>query len=596
MRESDTRTLRTPWSPEPKYRWFQEAKFGLFIHWGLYAVPAGRWKLRATPGLCENMMLTQRIPLAEYEPLAERFSPTRFDADAWVRLAAAAGMRYLVITAKHSDGFSMYASSVTDYNVARATPFGRDVVRELADACRRHGLTFCFYYSQVLDGHHPDAEGNTWDFPEAGKDFQRYLDAKVKPQLRELLTDYGPVGLIWFDVPCKISYAQCKELADLVHSIQPDCLCNARLGHGLGDYTTAEDNCVPVAGFGQPWETPATMNDSWGFNADDHRWKTSCELIRRLVEVVSKGGNYLLDIGPTADGDIPGAALRVLQEFSRWMAANGASVHGARPSPFPSQCTAPWGTCTAKEGVLYLHVLQWPTRSELVLSGVRGAVRRAYLLADPAKRGLEVLRPQPEDLCVRIPAGELPAPLLDPADTVVAVEFEGGYEVDWALPVDGGVETVLPSHEAVLSGADLAYAPAVWEACIATTPTWAEGAAKWAALPPEHVVDRISCLTNWRNAGSQVRWDLRVERAGRYAVALCYAADAGWAGGTFAVEVAGNTLSAEVLETGSWYTFATREMGEVVIQRAGRTSLIIRPARLAGAMLMNLRSVALRPL
>src|ERR1700733_852112 len=220
---------------EHRLEWWRDARFGMFIHWGLYALPAGYWGGKPVPRIGEWIMNPAKIPVAQYEKLAAKFDPVRFDADQWVSVARNAGMKYIVITAKHHDGFAMFSSKVSKYNIVDATPFHRDPMKELAAACRRQGIRLCFYYSQTQDWHEPDGVGNTWDFPdESKKDFNRYFQAKVIPQVKELLTQYGPIGLIWFDTPRNMTKEQSKQLADLVHQLQPDCLVNGRVGNGMG--------------------------------------------------------------------------------------------------------------------------------------------------------------------------------------------------------------------------------------------------------------------------------------------------------------------------------------------------------------------------
>jgi alpha-L-fucosidase len=247
---------------DARLAWFRDAKFGMFIHWGLYAVPAGVWKGEQIPGIGEWIMLRARIPVREYEQVARQFNPTRFNAAEIVALAKEAGQQYLVITSKHHDGFCMFDSAVTSYDIVDATPFGRDPIRELADECARQGIRFGFYYSQTQDWHHPDGDGNDWDYVEAEKDFNGYIENYVKPQVRELLTAYGPICLIWFDTPKRITPEQSRSLVDLVHELQPDCLVNGRIGNALGDYAETRDNVIPDTAVDADWEIPATINDT----------------------------------------------------------------------------------------------------------------------------------------------------------------------------------------------------------------------------------------------------------------------------------------------------------------------------------------------
>src|SRR5436190_1380440 len=254
---------------EARLAWFRDAKYGLFIHWGLYSVPAGEWKGARSLGLGEWIMFRMPIPVKEYEPLAAQFNPVKFNADEWVKLAKDAGMRYIVITSKHHDGFAMFQSKVSRYNIVDATPFKRDVLKELADACARRGMRLGFYYSQAQDWHEPNGAGNTWDFgPDEKKDFDQYLRAKAEPQVRELLTGYGPVALVWFDTPRMMTAERGQRFADIVRSLQPATLIDGRLG-SEGDYRSTGDNVVPETANREAWETPATINHTWGYRKDD---------------------------------------------------------------------------------------------------------------------------------------------------------------------------------------------------------------------------------------------------------------------------------------------------------------------------------------
>jgi alpha-L-fucosidase len=310
--------------------WFAQAKFGLFIHWGLYSVTEGEWRGKQVPYIGEWIMHEEKIPRAEYAALAARFDPKRFDAREWVRLAEAAGMRYLVFTAKHHEGFAMYHSRVDAFNVVDATPFKRDVLAELAEACRGTQVKLGVYYSQCVDwneahgGNLPcdtkidSAWGNDWDFaPGTPEGFAEYLTRKVEPQLREILTNYGPIALIWFDTPTKsMSLAQAMRLKALVKELQPDCLVSDRLGHGLGDFGVGADNEMPSSADSRHSEACITLNDTWGYKAHDQNWK-SAETVRKiLTEANAKRANVLLNIGPQPDGRLPAPAITVLEDLA----------------------------------------------------------------------------------------------------------------------------------------------------------------------------------------------------------------------------------------------------------------------------------------
>ena len=367
--------------------WWRDAKFGLFIHWGLYAVPAGRWKGTMVPGIGEWIMQRERIPVREYEQLARTFNPVEFDAAEWVAMAKNAGQKYLVITSKHHDGFCMYGSKVTGYNIVDATPFRRDPIKELASECEKQGIKLGFYYSQTQDWHHPNGDGNDWDYDEDKKDFETYIDEYVKPQVTELLTQYGPIGLIWFDTPRRITSEQSKSLLDLCREIQPDCLVSGRLGNTLGDYASTGDNKIPSELETVDWETPATINDTWGFKSDDHNWKTTEDLVYKLVDIVSKGGNYLLNVGPTSQGLIPQPSVDRLLEVGDWLKVNGDSIFHTRPGPIQG---LDWCRSTVKEDKLYLHVFKWPTGGGISIPASDKQISHAYILKDSKRKELPV--------------------------------------------------------------------------------------------------------------------------------------------------------------------------------------------------------------
>lgn len=312
-------------------KWFKEAQFGMMAHWGLYTLLGGEWNGRSgRHAYGEWIQWGEKIPMKDYAAMAKAFNPILFNPKDWMKRARDAGMKYFVFTSKHHDGFAMYRSRVSKYNVVDATPFKRDIVEELAEACRDTGLKFGLYYSQDLDWSEPDGGGkkneagqrswgkadwrNTWDWPaDRDYDFSRYFEGKCKGQVKEILTQYGDLCLIWFDVPSTITFNQCKELESMVRMYQPGCLINGRLGYGLGDYTTPGDNCIAEkTDAGKLYETVGTMNHSWGYRPTDVNYKTVEEIKAIKAKCASIGSNYMLNIGPDPLGRIPVGGIKIL--------------------------------------------------------------------------------------------------------------------------------------------------------------------------------------------------------------------------------------------------------------------------------------------
>jgi alpha-L-fucosidase len=570
------RTSAAELERDRRLKWFREARFGLMIHWGLYSVPAGEWKGKLIPGLGEWIMNRARIPISEYEQLAPQFNPVKFDADAWVRMARDAGMKYIVITSKHHDGFAMYGSKASKYNIVDATPFRRDVMKELAAATQKYGLKLCFYYSQTQDWHEPDAVGNDWDFSaETKKDFARYLEEKVKPQVTEILTNYGPIGLIWFDTPRNITKEQSQELVDLVHKLQPDCLVSGRVGHGLGDYDSAGDNQISVGQVKRDWETPVTMNDTWGFKRDDQNWKPTNILIQQLVQVSSRGGNYLLNVGPTSEGLIPQPSVDRLTEVGKWLKVNQEAVYGAAPSPFPYEL--PWGLLTTKPGRVFLHVFKWPQKA-LVIYGLKSKVRRAYLLSD--RKGLKFTQQADEKMDHYALNIELPASAPDKNDSVIVLEVQGQTEADTSLLQQPDFSVTLPAF-------------------LSETHKVGDQGLRF---------DTRGVIERWLNKDEWLNWDFKVNHPGTFEVVLLsseqkYGRD--WEGGhTVEIEVAGKKLKGQVDNNGKeenpanpYWKYVISRIGRITIDKAGRYKLNLRPETIRAEKKLGLTlvSVELRP-
>ena len=385
---------------DTRMQWWKDARFGMFIHWGLYAIPAGEWNGKTEYG--EWIRHSGQIPLEVYDKFQEKFNPVKFNADKWVKLAKEAGMKYIVITSKHHDGFCLFDTEQTPFSIIES-PYGRDVMKELGKACRKHDIKLCFYYS-IMDWHHPDyLPRRNWetDRPADSADFDRYVDY-MKRQLKELLTQYGDIGVLWFDGEWESTWNDTygKEIYTYVRSLQPDILINNRVGAGRldmagmtgegafgGDFGTPEQQ-IPTTGLpGKSWETCMTMNDHWGYNKANTEYKSAKELIRMLTDIASKGGNYLLNVGPTAEGTIPSQSVERLKEIGKWMKVNGESIYGTQASPFTE---TPWGRCTMKKGehgvILYFHVFNWPEDGRLIIPGCLNDSLSSVLLAKPGKK------------------------------------------------------------------------------------------------------------------------------------------------------------------------------------------------------------------
>jgi alpha-L-fucosidase len=417
--------------PDPRLEWWREARFGLFIHWGLYAIPAGAWNGRTDYG--EWIRNNARIPIDVYDRFQAQFNPTKFDPDAWVRMAKQAGMQYIVITTKHHDGFALFDSKGTTWDVM-ATPYGRDIIAQLAEACRRHGIRLGLYYS-IMDWHHPDylprREWERASRPEAGADFDRYV-AFMKGQLRELLTNYGPVGVLWFDGQWEPTWtaARGRDLCDYVRGLQPSIIVNNRVGQGIGDFGTPEQE-IPATGLpgGPSWETCMTMNRNWGYTRADKDFKPTETLVRNLVDIASKGGNFLLNVGPTAEGEFPPESVTRLKGIGNFMRYAGESIYGTSASPFAA---LPWGRCTqrrldANTTRLYLHVLSRPEDGRLIVPGLLNDVLHARKLPPGPTPFDYMIERKGDD--VHIGLGLVTSISARPAEEVIALDIVGAPRV-----------------------------------------------------------------------------------------------------------------------------------------------------------------------
>lgn len=414
--------------------WYKAAKFGLFIHWGLYAQYGGKYKTSDNNG--EKVFAWQEIPVAEYKAKAAEFNPVLFDADAWVQVAKAAGQKYIIFTAKHHDGFAMFRSEASAFNIFNATPFQRDPLKELSEACQKHGLKLGVYYSQAQDWSHKGGASQTgyWDPALQRGSMDAYIDDVALPQVKEILTRYGEIAILWWDTPNDMTPQRAAKFLPLLAN-QPAIITNNRLGGGAsGDIDDTPEQWIPVAQRpGINWEACETMNRWWGYNAYFEEWKTTAELLPKLIDVVSKGGNFLLNVGPDAKGQIPKICVDVLREMGNWLAVNGEAIYGTSASPFQPLS---YGRATRKGQKLYLHVFHWPTNGKLNVP-FTNTVTKAYLLNDPATTFS--LSPEKNRTVISVPPYG-PNPLA----SVVVVEFTGEPRV---LPLLSENKPVTASSE-----------------------------------------------------------------------------------------------------------------------------------------------------
>jgi alpha-L-fucosidase len=546
-----------PEQREARLKWWREARFGMFIHWGVYSVPAGTWKGERIDGIGEWIMNRAKIPVREYEALTRQFNPVKFDADQWVALAKSAGMKYIVITSKHHDGFAMFRSKASRFNIYDATPFGRDPLAELAVACREQGMKLGFYYSQAQDWHHPGgaAAGGHWD-PAQDGDMDEYLRSVAVPQVREILSNYGPIAILWWDTPVDMTRERAEMLLPLLE-LQPGIITNNRLGGGFpGDTETPEQRIPPTGIPGRDWETCMTMNDTWGYKSYDDNWKPTETLVRNLIDIASKGGNYLLNVGPTAEGVIPEPSVQRLREVGAWMRANGEAIYGTSASPFRR---LGWGRCTQKAGTLYLHVFTWPGDGKLVVP-LSNTVTRAALLAEPDKT-------LPVTASERGATIEVPAVAPDPIATVVVVEIEGEPQA---------LATTLYQRE---------------DGTIRLAAAEAEITGQQARLEGEGELN----IGFWTDVNDYAEWKVGVTRGGSFEVEVNYACDGSSGDSEYVVVVGDQAVAGRTEVTGGWRDYRAAKLGKVRIDAPGVVSVMVRGLRKPGLAVMNLRSIVLTP-
>ena len=443
-------------SKDKRMEWWREARLGMFIHWGVYSVPAGTYKGQKINRIGEWIMNRGKIPVSEYQQYAKEFNPVKFDAEACVMMAKNAGMKYIVITAKHHDGFAMFKSNASKWNIADATPYGKDILKQLAEACRKHGMKLGFYYSQAQDWNNPggaaarkvtsegwanpdsakidaytEANSGHWDPAQTTKTMSQYIDDVAVPQVKELLTNYGDVAVLWWDTPTGMTDEYAEKINALL-KLQPNIITNDRLKRPnfAGDYKTPEQRIPNLSELdGKDWETCMTMNETWGYKSYANNWKSLTTIIHNTVDIASKGGNYLLNVGPKPDGTFPQESIDLLKGMGDWMKVNGESIYSTTASPFG---LFTWGRCTKKENgkntILYFSVFDWPKDGKLSIPGLKNKIVSAKLLANKAAVKTESNN---DGTIINVPEKAL-----DANATVIKVEVKGKVEATVAKPKD----------------------------------------------------------------------------------------------------------------------------------------------------------------
>ncbi len=557
-----------------RMKWWREARFGMFIHWGLYAIPAGQWK--GNTNHAEWIRHTAKIPIEVYDRFVGQFNPVKFDAEQWARMAKRAGMKYLVITSKHHDGFCLWDSKETAYDVM-STPFKRDILKELRAACTKQGVRLCFYHS-IMDWHHPDyLPRRGWeakDRPPAGADLARYI-AHMKRQLTELVGAYDP-GVLWFDGEWESTWTHemGKDLYHYVRGLKPNIIINNRVDKGrrgmqgltrkgdyCGDFGTPEQE-IPHQGLpGVDWESCMTMNRHWGWNKNDKNWKSTEDLVRKLIDIASKGGNFLLNIGPKADGTFPEASIQRLKEIGQWMDVNGEAIYATTANPFSR---LPWGRCTktVRPGgaTLYLHVFDWPSGGKLLVPGLRNPVKRAHLLANGTALNAAAVE---DGVLLTVPSAAL-----DPIATVIVLDVTGELRAEKLLPrqaEDGTMALTAPLCE-------------IHDAGGGQTPQ----------IETKYGKPSVGV---WLDDRDWIEWAFTIHRPGQFVVTADMAST-----GTsrFTVKVAGRSLTVQTPNTGGYEKFKTVKLGEITIEKAGACRIELRPERGAWSPI-NVKVITLKP-
>jgi len=564
---------------DQRIAWWREARFGMFIHWGLYSNPAGEWKGKKVNGYSEHLMRKEKITRVAYLDLAHEFNSLKFNAEEWILKAKNAGVGYFIITAKHHDGFAMYDSKVSDFNVMQQTPFKRDPMAELAAAAKKYNMKFGFYYSHAFDWEHPDAPGNDWEYQNPGGDkllgganwfdshpewlpkAVKYVDQKAIPQIKELINKYHP-DILWFDTPHKLPLSENLRILEAIRETDPNIVVNGRLARSnygnFGDYLNTGDRPAELRTVEGDSEAIPTTNESYGYSKHDNSHKSPKFFIQLLATSASRGGNLLMNIGPKGDGSFDEKDIRILDEIGTWMKTNSASIKGTKRSALPIPA---WGVITQKANLLYLHVFDWPADGNLLVGGLKSNVSNAYLLADPSEKKLIIKRLTPEDAVVT-----LPQKVPDAIDAVVVLEVKGNILADTVRRLVKNTTNRLLAFDAQLHGKKF---------------TFGDGKAD------------LYYVDGWRLKDQYLSWTLKSLQAAKYKVVVKYIAGS-TSGAAYEIQLGTTKINTSVVPPADG--MVTSQDAGVISASVGIQLLTIKPTQIKGAELMKLLEVQLIPI
>lgn len=561
---------------DERIKWWRDARFGMFIHWGLYSLPGGEWKGKEVKGYSEHLMRKEKITRTDYLDLAHVFNPVKFNAEEWILAAKAAGMRYFIITAKHHDGFAMFDSKVSDFNIVKQTPFKRDPMAALAAAAKKHGMKFGFYYSHAFDWEHPDAPGNDWEYSNPGGDkligganwfdahpdwlpkAAKYVNEKAIPQIRELINTYHP-DILWFDTPHKLPLSENMRILKAIREADPDIVVNGRLvrsaSGNFGDYANTGDRPAELLTVEGDAEAIPTTNESYGYSKHDHSHKSAKFFIQLLANSASRGANLLMNLGPKGDGAFDQKDKKILDSIGGWLAKNGTAIYGTERGRLPIPA---WGVTTQKGNLIYLHVFDWPADQKLVVGGLKSKVKSAYLLADKNKKGLTVKRLDDADINISLPLKSVAEP-----NVVIVLEIDGEIETDSTrvLSPDVSANRFL-AFDAAQHGKRLSYG--------------------------DGKTNRYY-VTDWKSKDSYLSWNLKSLKPAKYKVVVKYIADE--SGSAYVVNVGGFSKK-EDIKAHVKGVVVTKEIG-IADLSAGPVQLNIKPLEIKGNELMKLLEIQL---